>query len=217
MTALVGMVVLTLGATNGYAERDYSFMSQAGPPAAYSHETGFFARGSFGFGYQKSNFIADGEDVGSVKGFAIDWQAALGGIVAPNVGVHATFWGQTIPGPEFELNGFGSSSPEDTRVSLFGLGAGVTGYFGYSGLFLTGSLGAAKLRTSTSNAFIDDRETFNSDWGFAFDVMSGKEWMVADGVGIGVGLGGGMHIIPDESESKLQGFNLGVRMFLTLN
>jgi hypothetical protein len=206
-----------IGATTAQAERDYSFMSQAGPPAAYTHEAGFFARGSFGLGYQKSNFFLDGDKVGSVKGFAVDWQAAVGGIVAPNVGVHATFWGQTIPGPEFELDGVGSSSPEDTRVSLFGLGGGVTGYFGYSGLFLTGSVGAARLRTSTSGPFFDNNRTSNSEWGFAFDVMSGKEWMVADGVGLGVGLGGGMHIIPDDNDAKNQGFNIGVRMFLTLN
>lgn len=219
--ALLAASFMIVATPDAHAERgDYSFMSRAGSESGfqqnvYPHESGLYARGHFGFGYLRTNFKEDGETNGSLKGFAVDWQAALGGIVVPNLALHATFWGQTAPSPEIEINGLGSIELDDTRFSMFGIGGGATGYFGYSGLFLSGSVGAAKLRFNSNSDLLNIEES--SNWGFAFDVMSGKEWIVGSGVGLGVAIGGGMHLIPDEGNFKNQGFNVSARFIITLN
>lgn len=221
--AVVLVAALAVGVSHdAHAERgDYSFMSRAGSESGfeqneYPHERGFYARGAFGLGYLRSNVRDDGNMIGNVHGFAVDWQAALGGIVVPNVALHATFWGQTIPSPKFEIDGLGTVELDDSRASMFGLGAGATGYFGYSGMFLSGSLGAAKarIRFPAGNNLVAEE---NSDWGFIFDLMTGKEWIVGPGVGLGFALGGGMHIIPGENDVNARGFNLSARFILTLN
>lgn len=222
LAVLLAASFIMIAAPDAHAQRgDYSFMSRAGAESGfqqnvYPHESGFYARGHFGFGYLRDNFKADGDTYASIKGFAFDWQAALGGIVVPNLALHATFWGQTAPSPEIEVNNIGSVDPDDTRFSMFGIGGGATGYFGYSGLFLSGSVGAAKLRLNSSDALLGNIED-SSNWGFAFDMMSGKEWIVGPGVGLGVAIGGGMHIIPDEGSFKNQGFNISARFIITLN
>lgn len=173
------------------------------------HDGGFFLRLSAGFGTAQTKFSAPVIPL-EVSGLAGDVDIAIGAVVSPNLAVHATLFGWAATDPEVELDGTSGEIEGDVTVSS--IGGGVTYYFMPINLYVSGSVGAAKLSVDTPQGVGE------TDFGPAFEITLGKEWWVGNSWGLGVAGAVGYHSVPEKDiDENWSGFNLAVRFTATLN
>lgn len=188
-----------------------------GPP----HAGGKYARLGFGVGFASHAlwgdkiFTDEKGMIGQYTGFTMAWELAFGGFVGKNIALHATAFGNTMLKPVARTSdnkNYGLGDLE--RMGLIAIGPGITTYFGSSGLLFSVSPAVARLRAKvdTGNGFAVLADT---DWGFAFDSLLGYEWRVSESMSVGMGVSGGMYIIPDaDIDPSRRGYNVGGRFFV---
>ncbi len=146
-----------------------------------------FARGALGPGYVKLE--NDHEDVGLKLGHVgAYWDLAAGITVYKNLAVHATYFGGFAYNPDVTQDGKKIKGSAKTSLSILGLGPGLTYHFYPINLYLSYSagLGFSVLRFHDNNHV--GATVGWSNFGFANEVVVGKEWWVARGLAIGVGV-----------------------------
>ena len=143
----------------------------------YRAHDGFFVRLTTGPGYQMSH-----EEHATISGGAAGASFAVGYAVFENFILHISTFGSMAVDPVVEIDGLGSDIIKDASANHFALAAGATWYFMPINIYVTASTGAAR-----STFSYKDYES-NTEIGYAFDVMVGKEWWVGNEWGIGVAL-----------------------------
>lgn len=197
LAAALVMAVLLLGTTD---------MAQGGDR---DHLNGFFMRLSAGGGTAKTEFEL-GTNTLELSGPAGDINFAFGGIVAPNIALHATLFGWTISEPDAEFGGEEGQVPAD--LAMAAVGVGLTYYFMPANLYVSGSVGAGRLRLDSKGG---DAET---DIGTAVDVTVGKEWWVGRRWALGIAGAFGYHSVPEKNiKENWTGSNFAVRFSATMN
>jgi hypothetical protein len=175
----------------------------------HDHLNGFFLRLSAGAGAAQTE-VEEIEGVLKMSGAATDMNLAIGGIVTPNLAIHATLFGWLVDKPDIEFFGLSVSSNDDLSLSAFG--AGLTYYFMPINIYLSGSVGAGSLSLETSLG------TGETDTGVTLDVTLGKEWWVGNRWGIGAAAAFGYHHIPEANAGyDWTGTSLALRFSATLN
>ena len=169
----------------------------AGAREPRAHD-GFFLRLSGGAGHASTKL-----EEGSVPPFGPgtttkielsgttgDVNLAIGGVVAPNLALHATLWGWSINDPESKLSisGAGDSTvTTNSTLAMGALGAGLTYYVMPINIYLSASFGMGSLSINA------DGNDGTSNAGFAMDLTLGKEWWVGESWGLG--LSGGFNYL----------------------
>ena len=129
----------------------------------------------------------------SIAGNSGSFGIALGGAVIPRLIIYGTLIDSVVRQPTYKINGPSLSATNAGRtagvVSVGGLGtAGVVGvgggiaYYLDWNVFFAGTLLASRLFVNNSNG----DTAANTDWGFTFEGLFGKEWWVSDNWGLGV-------------------------------
>ncbi len=148
---------------------------------------GFFLNGTMGFGYASFNDdIAKGSAELTCEGFAYEGSFKIGGAVATNVILHATF-GLNVLFSDLEGKEKGYSEKESLEhdgFNIFMLGGGLTYFFpGESNAYISASAGITDVSITING---HDYEFLNLDAGFGFNITVGKEWWMNDELGLGV-------------------------------
>lgn len=183
---------------------------------AQSHESGLMLRLTAGASYARTGQKATSPDAKyHIAGAALDTSVAAGFALSPNFAIHATgtFWRAFKPKAKGELGPFSSSGVlEDTNLTNFGIGGGVTAWTP-SNMYVSASFLASMLRAKYNDDKID------TNWGIGGELLIGKEWWLGGSVGIGLAAAGTIHHIPD-SRDNLKGnlgYSVGPRLSLTFN
>ena len=116
----------------------------AGEPRTHDR---FFLRLSAGGGGATTS-IEDATGKIEFSGGVGDANFAIGGVVAPNLAIHGTFWGWSMSDPDAELTISGVGTDSGTlngTVSMSAVGGGLTYYFMPVNLYLSGSVGIGSL------------------------------------------------------------------------
>lgn len=157
----------------------------------YKHD-GFFLRLAPGVGLFSGEENYDGNKI-KIDGESGVFGISIGGALSENLILHADLLGVSTADPKVKYNGYKATLDGDVSTSIFGIG--ITTYFS-SNLYLSGSIGFAKTKLD-GNGF--EGET---DRGFGFIGMVGKEWWVSENWGLGVA-GQFMYAsCPDEGEGS---------------
>lgn len=166
---------------------------------------GFMLRLALGFGYESLS-IDDG--VGTeltASGFGVGSSIALGGVVARNLAINADLFASTVFSPNISENGVDLGEAQDTSVSLYGIGVGLTYWVMPLNLYLAGSVGISQATVEIQGL------SFDADWGLAINAMIGKEFWVGREWGVGFAaqlLWANVPTVTDEASSSYLAFNI---------
>jgi hypothetical protein len=167
----------------------------APPPAAYAPPPGyappppppqnlhdvFYLRLHLGGGFaHMGGTDAAGDELAFVGG-GPSFGVALGGAVMPNLIIFGNLFGIGISDPDVEFNGapYGSASGTTT---IAGIGPGLAYYFDPYNIYISGTVAAMQFQANDSNG----TSQYESEIGFGFQGMLGKEWWVTQDWGIGL-------------------------------
>jgi hypothetical protein len=187
------------------------FVSTANAGDPREHD-GFFLRLSAGGGWAKTE-LEDEETGDTLEADApvAESNFAVGGCVAENLAIHATFYGWLMSDPDVEITGVGSGELNG-EFTLSAFGAGITYYIVPVNIYLSASAGAGTISFEGPDFDVE------SDTGFAGDVTIGKEWWVGDSWGLGFAGAVNLHSIPDGGiDENWKGTSFALRFSATLN
>jgi hypothetical protein len=148
------------------------------PPGTQTHD-GFYLRLQLGGGYTSMS-ASSGPNSLKYSGGSVGFGLALGGAVAPNLIIYGALIDSIAQNPDTTFNGpsFGSTSGS---VGVVGVGPGLAYYLQPANVFFAGSFLLSRLVFSDT----DGNTTDQTDWGFTFEGLVGKEWWVSDNWGLG--------------------------------
>lgn len=167
----------------GYAPTPYRPAYQPMPVAypGYHEHDGFYMRLAIGAGYLNTTMSVSG-DSATLSGFAGSFAAAFGGAIAPNLILYGEISGMSANEPELSYRGT-STTQRDVTFSMLTFGPGLAYYLQPMNVYFSGSVGFGYFNASDDNDYYEDE---NSDLGFGFSTMMGKEWWVTADWGLGV-------------------------------
>ena len=137
-----------------------------------------FLRGILGGGY---TYLGTRMGAGNVNlhGLAIYAEGSAGGRISRSLMLHGDLLVSLIPSPRVDVPA--SVDAVSRLYALSSLGVGMTGFFGDSGVFLSGSIGLAAI---VGNG--DWYTALRSGLGVAVRVLAGRDWQVSRRVRLGV-------------------------------
>ena len=145
-----------------------------------------------------------------MSGTCNDINIAIGGIIYPNLALHATLFGWLVDDPKLEVARASHVTTRDLNLSAFG--GGLTYYIMPLNLYISGSLGSGTLSLEEPGG---EGET-NS--GPVFDLTIGKEWWVSSRWGLGAAASFGYHSIPEKgADDNWSGTSFVLRFSATMN
>jgi hypothetical protein len=156
---------------------------QAAPmvyPGYHEHD-GFYMRLVLGGGYLNTTMSVSG-DSATLSGFAGSFAAAFGGTIAPNLIIYGEFSGMSANEPKMSYGGR-SETQRDLTLNMLTFGPGLAYYLQPMNVYFSGTVGFGYFNFSDNNDYYEDSE---SDLGFGFSTMVGKEWWVTTDWGMGV-------------------------------
>lgn len=181
---LIGLATAAGLTLRGAPARAQLFVTQGPSPGASpawlgdGRRPGPFLRGILGGGYTWLGTRMRGEGV-NLHGPAIYAEGSAGGRISRALMLHGDLFVSLIPRPRVEVPD--SLMADRVLYALTSLGVGLTGFFGDSGVFMSGSIGLAAMFS-------------NGDWynalrgglGVAVRVLAGRDWQVSRRVRLGV-------------------------------
>jgi hypothetical protein len=174
-----------------------------------AHGDGFFLRLAPGLGYAASE-VDDGSLSLKFSGFSGSFDVAGGYFVSENLALHVSSGYWKLVDPKVELDG-SEIGMQDLSFHLLKYGLGLTYYVGRSNVYLTGSVGLAKLEAELEG------ETYGTDTGFSAEVGVGKEWWLGSRLGIGVAALVNYHSVPSDLTEPFRGTSFAVQLSATLD
>jgi len=147
-------------------------------PAPHS---GLFLRATPGIAASAAVASVDNEDL-TIRGGAGRLGLAVGWAIQPRLILMGELVGHATVGPELEYKGDVTMTDDSVTWGISYAGAGVN-YYLPSNLYLTGTAGALVMSLETSDGTMSSTNT-----GFGLKLGVGKEWMVAQKVGLGLGV-----------------------------
>lgn len=193
------------------------------PNGVQTHD-GFFLRITPGFGYSSvSETLPDnllpaqykGKDVMSFSGgFPVANTIQIGGTVSENLIIYGESGGIIMSNPTVKVFEEEVEDPGDVLVYLGGIGPGMTYYFMPSNIYLS-----ATILASFAMVHIEGAETQNSNIGFGFNFMVGKEWWAGEQWGLGVSayFRYGSQTDQDIDDLTISGYSFGLLFSVTYN
>lgn len=178
---------------------------------------GFFLRLLYGFGYAE---LVEKDVLGSdmtFSGFSQALRCQIGGTISENFILFGEFGGVVQIEPELEWLGR-TATATDITVSVFDFGGGVTYYLMPSNFYFSVSI-------HTSQATLEyDGTSGESEYGFGFNAMIGKEWWISDQWAMGASVYGYYSSMKDKGsenginyEYDINNFSVGVMFSVTYN
>jgi len=151
-------------------------------PPVYQHD-GFYLNMHIGGGYTSLSSTLDGVKT-TISGGSLSLGVAAGGVIAPNLILFGTLYGNSITDPDVSSSdGSSQGTLSGATATLIGFGVGLAYYVEPINVYFAGALSATWLDLSDS----DTNETFyQTDTGLGFQALVGKEWWVARDWGLGV-------------------------------
>jgi len=151
-------------------------------PGRHTHD-GLFVRPHTGAG-RLAMSESDGANSLSAHGTAVSFGIALGYAVVENVVIYGDLYFMSADNPTLMLNGMSAGS-DGVSMFLGGFGPGIAYFIQPVNIYLSASVGAAKLQLhdTTTNDLIASTE-----WGWGTNAVVGKEWWVSDNWGLGAAL-----------------------------
>jgi hypothetical protein len=153
-----------------------------------------------GFGYAECSAEQGGitNTYSGTAPSAGSFEFSIGGVVAPNLALHAALWDWVITSPELKVSGGDNDGTakgdEDTQFGMVAYGAGVTYFIMPFNSYVSALVGAGQL--SLNNGYEEQR----TDTGLAFRAVFGKEWWVSDNWGLGAAASVDYSSIPGAGE-----------------
>jgi hypothetical protein len=188
----------------------------AAPPAPPTPQhTGFYLRIHIGPGYGKMS-ATDGYGT-AFSGGGLSFGLAFGGSVAPNFIIFGNLFGMGLSDPDLELNGQSAGSTSNLTTTIAGIGPGVAYYFQPINMYISGTIGVMEFQGSNSSS---GGTSYNSNAGWGFQGMVGKEWWVTPTWGLGVAgeiLAAGGMADKDNSAIKWSGDTFSIVFSATYN
>jgi len=175
-----------------------------GPGAGAEAHEGFFLRLTIGLGWhtwKKQLPVPPPEDSGlplgeaSASGVGLSLGFAIGYVVAPNLALHITGTGHGLGEPTLEVGDMEIENKGSSLTAML-LGIGGTYYLMPMNVYVSASFGLGGMQFIPKKD-IDPQDT---DAGFGWELMAGKEWWVADDWGLGAALQFAMVNTPDEGK-----------------
>jgi hypothetical protein len=108
---------------------------------------------------------------------------AFGAALTRQLIIYGEFFTLGTSDPNVKVNGQ-SRTLATANASLFGIGPGVTYYFGESNFYLSGTLAFSQV--TFTGALQDNRAQSDTNWGATFKISAGKEWWASDNWGLGI-------------------------------
>lgn len=149
------------------------------------HDRGFFLRTTLGPGWFSTRMREPDArftyERFRIEGAGLELGVAAGGIVAPNLAIHATATSLVSFAPRVHAGSL-SRAVDSPGVVLLGVGPGITG-------FTPGNAYASVSFGGLVAAFDFDAPTVvepDTGYGFFFDLTFGKEWWTAPRTGVGI-------------------------------
>ncbi|MBE0572341.1 MAG: hypothetical protein IH618_12430 [Ignavibacteriaceae bacterium] len=193
------------------------------PNGVETHD-GFFLRLVPGFGYSNvSETVPDdmlseqnkGKDILTFSGgFTVANAIQIGGAVSENIIIYGESGGAVMMNPSVKVYEEEVENPGDVLVYLGGIGPGITYYFMPSNIYLS-----ATILASIAMVNIEGDETQNSNIGFGFNFMVGKEWWAGEQWGLGISLyfRYGSQTDQDIEDITISGYSFGALFSATFN
>jgi len=119
----------------------------------------------------KTNYVGGGVSSG----------VAIGGVIARNLVLYASFFGTDTGNPDKQVDGTSRAS-DLGEIGVGAFGPGLAYYFERCNLYLSATFGLAGFTANDGSGFKVD----SSRSGAAFDFMVGKEWWVSRDWGLGI-------------------------------
>lgn len=161
--------------------RHYGYGRPVYQAPAYMHD-GFYLHLDLGYGYTSFSANYTGQKM-TISGGSVAYGIAAGGVIAPNLILFGTFYGNTISDPDVSYGGVPSNDGNGTDASVYSLGAGLAYYLMPVNVYFSFALSATWLKVEDSY-YADTYLETNTGLGFQGKV--GKEWWVWPGWGMGV-------------------------------
>jgi hypothetical protein len=150
------------------------------PPPPNVHD-GFYLRLHLGGGYaHMGGTDAAGDELAFVGGGG-SFGLAVGATIAPNLIIFGNLFGMALSDPDVEFNGAAQGGVSGT-TTIGGIGPGIAYYFQPVNIYISGTVAAMQFNASDSNG----NTQYESNIGYGFQGMVGKEWWVSQDWGIGI-------------------------------
>ena len=190
-------------------------------PGAEAHE-GFFLRLTLGLGWHawkkqmpemppEDSGLPMGGGEASASGVGLSLGFAIGYVVAPNLALHITATGHAMGEPTLTLNDMDIENKGSSLLASL-LGIGGTYYLMPMNVYVSASFGLGGMQFVPKKGI----DPLNTKAGFAWELMAGKEWWVADDWGLGAALQFAMVNTPDE-EKRSAAFAINALLSATYN
>jgi hypothetical protein len=140
---------------------------------------GFFIRLTPGLGYANFTEEIDGTDFLEFSGLSYSSRLQIGGAVSDNVIIYGELGGIIFLSPSMKLLGEEVDDP-DVTLNISGFGAGISYYIMPANVYFALSLLVTGVASESGGT------KANSEFGFGFNLMAGKEWWVGEQWGLGI-------------------------------
>ena len=185
---------------------------------------GFFLRLVPGFGYsQISLSLPDdmlteqfkGKDAFSFSGgLTLANCIQIGGAVSDNLIIFGESGGVTITNASVKVFDEEVDDPGDVSILFGGIGPGITYYFMPDNIYIS-----VTILAHIANVDVESSKLAESNIGFGFNFMAGKEWWVGEQWGLGVSLyfRYGSQSDKDLEDMTISGYSFGALFSVTFN
>lgn len=184
-------------------------------PGYHEHD-GFYMRLAGGAGYLNTSASYAGQSA-TYSGFAGSFAAAFGGTIAPNMIVYGEISGMSARNPNYSSGGT-SETASGYTLSMINFGPGLAYYLQPMNVYFSGTVGFGyfNLARNDDNYYGDEDDGEDSDLGFGFSTMMGKEWWVTADWGFGVA-GQFQLATAKYYETRLTGYGFALMFTATYN
>ena len=165
----------------GYPNAYYPYAPPQKSPGAHTHD-GFYLRMGLGVGGLSLSMDNSGTKT-EIGGTSLGVAFAFGAALTRHLIIYGEFFTVGTSDPNVKVNGQ-SRTLATANASLFGIGPGVTYYFGESNFYLSSTLAFSQL--TFSGALEDNRAQSDTNWGATLKISAGKEWWASDNWGLGI-------------------------------
>jgi hypothetical protein len=169
-------------------------------PGFHTHD-GFFLRLGLGVGYARTSISVDGDKLTYV-GASIPFNLAIGAAIRPNLILFGEVISHGMSSPDKKYAGE-TKNANSTNLSIQGIGPGVAYYFMPINIYVSGSILLHKVNYDDDNDNYDATDL--STFGFAGNLMVGKEWWVSRDWGLGLAIQGMLGTAKNRAQNDQSG------------
>jgi hypothetical protein len=193
------------------------------PNGVHQHD-GFFLRLVPGFGYsQISLSLPDdmvpeqfkGKDAFSfLGGLTVANSIQIGGAVSDNVIIFGESGGVIVTNPSMKVFDEEVDVTGDVSILFGGVGPGITYYFMPTNIYIS-----VTILAHIANVSVEGSKLADSNLGFGFNFMAGKEWWAGEQWGLGISLyfRYGSQSDQDVEDLTISGYSFGALFSATFN